>query len=108
MIKAKFLTLSSGEIIGFKISGHANYSSYGKDIICSAVSSAAYMATNIIIELLKIKAKVNIDEKFGFMYILVPDDEFNRCKLIFEGLKMHLILLEKAYPKYIKVGYMEV
>ena len=108
MIKAKFLTLNSGEIIGFNITGHANYSEHGKDIVCSAVSSAVYMAANIITELLKVNAEIDINEKCGSMYVSVPYNEIGRCGLILEGLKMHLLMLEEAYSKHIKVSYMEV
>ncbi len=108
MIKVKFLTLASGKIIGFNIIGHANYSEHGKDIVCSAVSSAAYMAANIIIELLKVNAKIEINEKCGSMYVSIPYNEVSRCNLIFEGLKMHLLMLEETYFKHVKVSYMEV
>lgn len=108
MIKARFLTLVSGEIIGFNITGHANYSEHGKDIICAAVSSAVYMVANIIVELLKVNAEVSINEKCGAMHVSIPYNEISRCNLIFEGLKIHLLMLEENYPKHIKVMYMEV
>ncbi|WP_442974828.1 ribosomal-processing cysteine protease Prp, partial [Ruminococcus sp.] len=47
MIEAIF-TVTDKVIRGFEISGHSDYSEHGSDIICAAVSSAAYMAANTV------------------------------------------------------------
>ena len=35
----------------FKISGHANYAEYGKDIVCASVSSIVYTIVNSIMNI---------------------------------------------------------
>ncbi len=108
MVKAKIFNLKSGKIIGFEISGHSGFAAYGKDIVCAAISSAAYMTINIVVELLKVSADVKINENEGHMRFRVSEDNALKCKLVFEGLKLHLILLEEIYPKNLKVSYEEV
>ena len=52
MLSAKFFVLESGTIVGFEILGHSGYAESGKDIVCSAVSSAAYMTENNITDVM--------------------------------------------------------
>ncbi len=107
MINATFLVNESGSILGFQISGHANYSNSQPDVICAAVSSAAYMATNTITDIIKIAADVSVDNS-GKMFLKIKKDDYNPCKDILQGLKLHLIALEELYPENIVVNYMEV
>ena len=39
MISVKILRNSASRIVGFEVSGHANYAEYGQDIVCAAVSA---------------------------------------------------------------------
>ena len=50
MTKYKFLTDEKG-IYGFIIKGHSGYGEQGGDIVCAAVSSAAYMVINTITDI---------------------------------------------------------
>ena len=108
MIKIKVFNLKFGEIVGFQICGHAGYDEFGKDIICSAVSSAAYMTLNTVTELLKINCDAVVDQNSGYMKFKINHEDAQMCRVIFEGLKLHLIMLEEAYPKNISVDYEEV
>lgn len=105
MITATFFTYSDA-LIGFNISGHAYFSESGTDIICAAVSSAAYMAANTITEIEGINA--DIKEVDGFMEVLIPKTDTEKAKTVLSGLKLHLTQLEKQYPKNIEITYMEV
>ncbi len=107
MIEIKILTLDNGGICGFKIEGHAGYEEYGKDIICAAVSSAAYMAVNTITDILNVDADLRVREN-GFMYLRIPLDDISVCKDILRGFKLHLLLLEENYPNNIRISYEEV
>ena len=108
MIKIDFLVTRSGELVGFEISGHANYANHGKDIICVAVSSTAYMTINSISEILKIDAEIRINEKHGYMYLSVPFRDSKVCELILKSFKTHMLLMEESYPDNIEVNYVEV
>ena len=105
MITASF-DISEGWIIGFTVTGHADYSEAGSDIICAAVSSAVYMTANTITEILGINAK--IDEEEGFLKLsLTQNDAENSCVLL-DGLRLHLSALAENYKDYISIQISEV
>ena len=100
MTKVKFLC-SDNLIKGFEISGHSGYADEGQDIVCSAVSSAAYLVANTVTEIKKINAKA--EDKDGYMVFLIPDDEIDDCQDLMEGMLLHVNELAKQYPDYLKV-----
>ena len=83
-----------------KISGHANFDAYGKDIVCASVSSIVYTTVNGILNVNKNSIKFN-DEKDLIIEILTNDLIVN--KLIKSMLDL-LKELEKQYPKNIKIS----
>ena len=101
MTSVKFLADKSG-IYGFEISGHS--SKNGDDeigkIVCSAVSSAAYMAANTIIEIIGDEADALVDE--AIMTVKVKNPSESTLKVL-EGLKLHLTELSNQYSNNIKV-----
>ena len=99
MTKVKFFADGRG-LCGFEISGHSGSAEAGSDIICSAVSSAAYMAANTITEIVKCKAEADISD--GYMSFYVRSD-LSDAQQILEGLKLHLEALAADYPDNIKV-----
>lgn len=106
MILIRFLSESTGNIVGFVMEGHAGYADQGEDIVCAAVSSAAYMTANTITEIIKAETEVAVED--GMMFVRVVAGDAIRCRDIFAGLKLHLIGLEEQYPNRIQVNYMEV
>ena len=70
-----------------KISGHADFADYGKDIVCSAVSSIATTTINNIIAL---------DNK-AITYSEMASKLLNNMIMMLEDLA-------KDYPKNIKIG----
>ncbi|MBQ8227766.1 MAG: ribosomal-processing cysteine protease Prp [Clostridia bacterium] len=98
MIKARFF--NHGDLLtGFEFSGHSDSAEYGEDIICSAVSSAAYMAANTITEILSVDADIRVED--GYLYLKVKP--LSETQAILKGLQLHLISLSQDYPKNIKV-----
>ena len=83
-----------------KISGHANFADYGKDIVCAAVSSIVTTTINNIIALDKNAISYNANE--GDILITNNDSEMAH-KLLDNMLRM-LSELESSYPKNIKIG----
>lgn len=106
MISAKFLITASGELVGFSINGHSGQSEEGSDIICAAVSSAAYLTANTITDI--IKADAQAEEDNGKMFLHVSLKDAANCRDILAGFKFHMIGLEEQYPDYINVSYLEV
>ncbi len=106
MIAIRFLSEASGNLAGFVIEGHAGCAMAGEDIVCAAVSSAAYMAANTITEIIKADAEIAVEN--GMMFVKVSAGDAVRCRDVLAGLKLHFIGLEEQYPDCIQVNYLEV
>lgn len=106
MIEAGFLTPPDGHVLGFRIAGHAGGEA-GTDIVCAAVSSAAYLVANTVTEVLNVAPLSLRTDDEGMFLRLEPRDE-PMCRTLLEGLKLHLMGLEEQYPEDIRVGYIEV
>ena len=81
------------------ISGHAKYSTYGKDIVCSSVSSIVTTTINAILRLEE-KSINYIDNKDLTIKIL------NHNKIVdalIDNMLDLLYELEKDYKKYLKI-----
>ena len=105
MINAVF-TVSSGIVTGFKISGHSDFSEHGSDIVCSAVSSAAYMAANTITEVQQIEAEITVND--GFMELNLSKEDAKAAQVILNGFLLHLNALKEEYKEFIIVKISEV
>ena len=91
-----------GSHIGFRITGHTadNDAEQGR-IVCSAVSSAAYMAANTVTEVIGAAADASVDDAKMVLMVHKPDE----CShAIIAGLELHLRGLQQQYPDYIKVN----
>ena len=101
MVRFKFIR-SGGVNIGFVCSGHAGYAQSGQDIVCAAVSSAAYMAANTITDIYRAKAEVKVED--GYMSLSLTQADTRSTELL-SGLEAHIRALAKDYPSSIKVIY---
>lgn len=106
MIEINFFVTKEGNLKGYLIKGHSRVGVNGNDIVCAAVSSAAYMTANTVTEIIKIIADISVSD--GMMLFEIDERDIFRCKDILWGFKLHVIALEEEYPKNIKVNYTEV
>ena len=101
MTSVKFLADEKG-LYGFEISGHSSMDfddEIGK-IVCSAVSSAAYMTANTITENIGDKAEAQVDDALMKFYVSNPCD---KTLAVLEGLKLHLQELSNQYSNNIRI-----
>lgn len=84
----------------FTIQGHSGSAESGRDVICAAVSSAAYMAANTVTEILG--CEIDADVRDGYMKISLCG-ESDAAKDIFSGLMLHLEGLMEEYPGFIRI-----
>jgi len=101
MTKVRFF-LQGSLIIGFEITGHSTTDEsddLGR-LVCSSVSSAAYMAVNTLTEIVgaKVDAKVND----ALMHVIVIS-KINESQITLAGLKLHMCELSKQYTTNVKV-----
>ena len=101
MIKVRF-SVGDRQLNGFEISGHALFAESGKDIICAAVSSAAYMAANTVTDIIRADAKAQAED--GTM-VLTLNEPNTQAETVLRGLELHLTELSKQYPQHIKIIY---
>ncbi len=104
MIRASF-KVSRGDLCGFRITGHAESGDFGQDIVCAAVSSAAYMTANTITDILGAPADITVGD--GLMDLSVTDRR-DACQSILAGFRLHLEALEDQYPDRIHLTKSEV
>lgn len=106
MIKAEFFN-HDDLIVGFRITGHAGYAEEGSDIVCSAVSSAAYMTANTVTDVLMLSPEIS--ENDGYLRLkLKSHADAENAKDILNGFSLHIAELSKQYPRYITVINTEV
>lgn len=98
MIKVNILV--DKKIKEINIIGHANYSEFGKDIVCSATSSIVITTVNAILTF--DKDYIEYQELPNKFVIKVREYNDITDKLITNMLNM-LKELENDYPKYIKI-----
>ncbi len=82
------------------ISGHADYDEYGKDIVCSSVSSIVTTSVNAIMLFDSESIKYNVKE--GLVEIKIIEKKDSTEKLLKNMLNM-FEELSRDYPKNIKV-----
>ncbi len=95
---------TDGEIKGFSLKGHAG-GIEGEDIVCAAVSSAAYMTANTLTDICKLSADITVAD--GDMSLLLAETD-SSARTVLEGFLLHLKELQKQYPKRIQVLKTEV
>ncbi|MCL2513147.1 MAG: ribosomal-processing cysteine protease Prp [Oscillospiraceae bacterium] len=99
MINVRFYT-KNGKLYGFLTEGHAESGECGADIVCAAVSSAAYLAANTVTEILKTTAAAKA--KDGYLkFKLISSDK--KAENVLKGYKLHIEGLREQYPGYIKI-----
>ena len=100
MIKVNYV-VSHNLIKSVSIKGHAFYDTYGKDIVCAAVSSIVTTTINDILALTE--DKIKYDTQDGNVLITVVSDNEVVEKLLNVMVNM-LKELASDYPKNIKIG----
>ncbi len=87
------------------VSGHAKYDEYGKDIVCSAVSTCVITTINGILEIQK--EAILVEEKNNQIVIEVKQEDNVTLKLLNNMMEM-LQSLESQYPKNIRLSKEEI
>lgn len=103
MIKVSIRSDKENNINYIFVSGHANYSVRGSDIVCAAVSTAMYMSVKLV-EKVCPKYSFKENEEVATMELtIIETNEFTN--IILDNLVETLASLEKDYKKYISISY---
>ena len=92
---AAILLRENGLYKGFVMSGHSGHGSVGNDIVCAALSSAAYLAANIL-SLDEENAKISIEEGKLRVFVKAPDE---LSQSVFTALGFQLADIRRQYPE---------
>lgn len=106
MIRAEFFT-RGGTLCGFRIGGHSMAAESGSDIVCAAVSSAAYLTANTVTDVIGADAEASVQES-GTMVLKVSLKDAGACLQVLEGFRRHMEALREQYPENITVKITEV
>ena len=84
------------------ISGHSGYDELGKDIVCSAVSTAMYVSIGLL-ERFDIDYQFSSDEKQPIMKLNIIKSQDNG-NIVLENLVDTLNGIAMDYSKYLKIS----
>lgn len=98
------LLLKKENIVGFEISGHADYDEYGKDIVCSAVSILAYTCVNTLELYIDDFSFTDYDEIMRLMAYQTNE----KTEVVFTSFKTGIWTLEQSYNNFVKLNYKEI
>ncbi len=88
------------QINSIKITGHANFADYGKDIVCASVSSIAITTVNALLSLNK---DIKYVSKDGYLDITINKHDEVTDKIIDNMINL-LVELSNQYKNNIKIG----
>ena len=94
----------NGKIIRFKISGHTGKAEFGKDILCSAISSVAQSALVGITEILNIEPLIlKVDDGYLEFELKQENFEDSSVQLLLETCLKSLKEIVRNDKKYVKL-----
>ncbi len=107
MTRAEFFK-RDGLLSGFLIREHTGAGQAGEDIVCAAVSSAAYLTANTVTEVISADACAGVDEENAVLRLTIEPHAREACRAVMEGFLLHMRSLEAQYPQNIQVICTEV
>jgi uncharacterized protein YsxB (DUF464 family) len=91
-------------ITGFSLSGHADYSEYGSDIVCAAVSALVINTINSIENFTSDQFHLKQDEKKGIIELHMILPVSSNASLLLNSLILGLHGIEQEYSgQYIMI-----
>ncbi len=115
MIVVKIYKDRNDYIKRYTIKGHANYDSYGKDIVCAAISVLGQTALLSLVKVCGLEEKsikYSIDNKIGFLDVELPKkieiSILNKTQIVLETLLVGVNSVIESYPEYVTLEYGEV
>ncbi|MBH1940976.1 ribosomal-processing cysteine protease Prp [Mobilitalea sibirica] len=104
MIQVSIYKNADNLITGFILSGHADYSEYGSDIVCSAVSALVINTINSVENFTSDRFHLEQDEKKGFIEFRVIEPMSSNTNLLLNSLALGLQGIQEEYTdQYIKL-----
>lgn len=110
MITIRLTRNTKGDILKYKIIGHANTDDHGKDIVCAAISVLAQTSILGIHKVLEVEPEWTA--KDGKLHCTVPDgiDDNRKREInaILETMVLGFENIQNQYPESIRIETKEV
>lgn len=87
------------------VSGHASYDVKGKDIVCSAVSTAVMLSANLVERVCPKYLFESDEDKVQIRLKIIESNEMSN--IVMENLVRCLEDISETYGKYIKIKFMK-
>ncbi|MCD8036833.1 MAG: ribosomal-processing cysteine protease Prp [Clostridiales bacterium] len=107
MIRVNVYRNNTGDILGFRLKGHADYAEEGSDIVCSAVSVLTINTINSIELFTDEEFECKTDEKKGGFLSFSLKGEGTACRdaqLLLKAMLNGLNDIQKEYSFYISIN----
>ena len=101
MIQVAFFKDADGTLRGYSFSGHSDYAELGSDIVCAAVSSAAYLTANTITDIMGLSADISVED--GSTDLRLSREHAERAQELLRGLELHVEALSEQYSDDIQI-----
>ncbi len=109
MIKVSVYKNAENLVTGFKVSGHADYSEKGSDVVCAAVSVLVINTINSIEYFTSDRFTMNQDEKKGLIEFHMDLPMSNNAHILLNALVLGLQGIAEEYTeKYISLTQVEL
>ncbi|GHU84773.1 ribosomal-processing cysteine protease Prp [Clostridia bacterium] len=95
---------TDGKVKSVSVSGHAEHSNHGQDIVCAGVSSAVQMVVNGLVEILKLEC--DVQKSKNKVEVLLKDlhcENTEAGHMFLEAFRLHMELLSREYEGTINV-----
>lgn len=100
----KITIFKKGDIIwSYQVKGHSGFAEEGKDIVCSAVSTATQMTLVGLKEVLKLKVESIIEDGFLQVRLLDGDENNKDAQILLNTMFLTLQDIAKNYAKNVKM-----
>ena len=100
----KITIFKTDDIIwSYQVKGHSGFAEEGKDIVCSAVSTATQMTLVGLKEVLKLKVESIIEDGFLQVRLLDGDENNKDAQILLNTMFLTLQDIAKNYAKNVKM-----
>ena len=103
MTKADF-KFKNDSPYAFHISGHAEYDEYGKDIVCSSITTAVFTTLNLLDKLLKKEDYSFFEDEADGVIDFTLNTESKLASIVILNLLDILKNIEEQYPCNLKIN----
>jgi len=98
---------AAGALLGFQVSGHADYAQWGNDIVCAAVSALAQTTALGLQQAVGLGERLHLETRPGFLDCRLPQglarDEKEKAALLLQTLRAGLLAVAESYAGYVQV-----